>query len=158
MLKMPKLMALGLEKLCDKLPRALEGIKPILIYPLVGVFAIGVVMCAINPFVGMINTAVYGGLESLNGASAILLGAVVAGMMAIDMGGPFNKAAYLFGTASLVNAAGQAVNSPTMAAVMAVSYTHLDVYKRQPFKCWMAPEMPQAMYRLPLNFWPDMPT
>ena len=111
-------LTLGLEKLCDKLPRALEGIKPILIYPLVGVFAIGVVMCAINPFVGMINTAVYGGLESLNGASAILLGAVVAGMMAIDMGGPFNKAAYLFGTASLVNAAGQAVNSPTMAAVM----------------------------------------
>ena len=111
-------LTLGLEKLCDKLPRALEGIKPILIYPLVGVFLIGVVMCAINPFVGMINTAVYGGLESLNGASAILLGAVVAGMMAIDMGGPFNKAAYLFGTASLVNAAGQAVNSPTMAAVM----------------------------------------
>ena len=111
-------LTLGLEKLCERMPKALEGIKPILIYPLVGVFLIGLVMCAINPFVGMINTAVYGGLESLNGASSIILGAVVAGMMAIDMGGPFNKAAYLFGTASLVNAAGVAVNSPTMAAVM----------------------------------------
>lgn len=111
-------LVLGLEKLCDKLPHALEGIKPVLIYPLVGIGLIGAVMCALNPFVGLINTAMVNALESLSGASAILLGAVVAGMMAIDMGGPFNKAAYLFGTASLVSAAGEALSSPVMAAVM----------------------------------------
>ncbi len=111
-------LTLCLEKLCDGLPKALEGLKPVLIYPLLGLFLIGVIMCFINPVVGMINTAMTGALESLSGASAILLGAVVAGMMAIDMGGPFNKAAYLFGTASLVSAAGGAVNSPVMAAVM----------------------------------------
>ena len=111
-------LVLGLEKLCDHLPRALEGIKPVLIYPLAGILLIGVVMCLINPFVGLINTAMTNALESLSGTSAILLGAVVAGMMAIDMGGPFNKAAYLFGTASLVSAAGGAISSPVMAAVM----------------------------------------
>lgn len=111
-------LMLGLEKLCDRLPRALEGIKPVLIYPVVGTALIGVIMCTVNPFIGMLNTAVTGGLESLSGVSAVLLGAVAAGMMAIDMGGPFNKAAYLFGTASLVSAAGGAVASPVMAAVM----------------------------------------
>jgi len=111
-------LVLGLRKLCDHLPRALEGIKPVLIYPLVGIGLIGAVMCAVNPFVGILNGAVSSALERLSGASAIALGAVVAGMMAIDMGGPFNKAAYLFGTASLVSAAGEAVRSPVMAAVM----------------------------------------
>ncbi len=109
---------LALEKLCEGLPRAVEGIKPVLIYPLAGIAAMGAVMCALNPLVGMLNTMVTGALESLSGTSAILLGAVVGGMMAIDMGGPFNKAAYLFGTASLVGAAGEAVASPIMAAVM----------------------------------------
>jgi len=111
-------LVLGLEKLCDKLPHALEGIKPVLLYPLGGILAIGAVMCAVNPFVGILNSAMTGALERLNGASAVVLGAVAAGMMAIDMGGPFNKAAYLFGTASLVSASGGAVSSPVMAAVM----------------------------------------
>ncbi len=111
-------LMLLLRKLCAPLPRALEGIKPVLIYPLMGILLIGGIMCAINPIVGMLNTAMTAALESLSGTSAIALGAVVAGMMAIDMGGPFNKAAYLFGTASLIGTAGGAVNSPVMAAVM----------------------------------------
>lgn len=109
---------LFLRWLCDKLPRALEGIKPVLIYPLVGILCIGAFMCVINPYMAMLNSAIMNGLESLSGTSAVLLGIVAAGMMAIDMGGPFNKAAYLFGTASLVSASGAAVNSPIMAAVM----------------------------------------
>lgn len=111
-------VTLALEKLCDGLPRALEGIKPVLIYPLVGTAAMGAVMCAVNPLVGMLNSAVTGALESLGGTGSLVLGAAVGAMMAIDMGGPFNKAAYLFGTASLVGAGGAAVASPVMAAVM----------------------------------------
>ena len=109
-----------LEKACDKLPRSLEGIKPVLIYPVIGLLFIGLVMSIINPFVGMINTAITNGLNSLaaNPALAVLVGALVAGMMAIDMGGPFNKAAYMFGTASLLSASGAAVSSQVMAAVM----------------------------------------
>ena len=111
-------ITLALQKLCAGLPRALEGIKPVLIYPLAGTAAIGAVMCAVNPLVGVLNSAVTGALESLGGAGSLVLGAVVGAMMAIDMGGPFNKAAYLFGTASLVGAGGAAVASPVMAAVM----------------------------------------
>ena len=109
-----------LEKACDKLPRSLEGIKPVLIYPVIGLLFIGLVMSVINPFVGMINSAITNGLNSLaaNPALAVLVGALVAGMMAIDMGGPFNKAAYMFGTASLLSASGAAVSSQVMAAVM----------------------------------------
>ena len=94
---------LGLEKLCEKLPDALEGIKPVFIYPLVGVLMIGVVMCALDPAVSWLNNALYNGLSSMSGSSKILLGVILGGMMSVDMGGPVNKAAYLFGTASLAN-------------------------------------------------------
>lgn len=107
-----------LERLCDKMPRVLEGIKPVLIYPLAGLGIVGVMMCAVNPIMGIINTAMNNGLTWLNDNNlSVLLGAIVAGMMAIDMGGPFNKAAYVFGSTvclSLATTAGYEI----MAAVM----------------------------------------
>ena len=106
-----------LRRACDKLPQALEGLKPILIYPVAGLLFIGAFMCLVNPVVGMINNALIDALNSMGGSSAILLGALVAGMMAADMGGPINKAAYVFGTASIAMAEGGF--SPVMAAVMA---------------------------------------
>ena len=106
-----------LRKICDKLPASLEGLKPILIYPVVGLLFIGAFMCVVNPFVGMLNNALTNGLNSMGGSSAVLLGALVAGMQATDMGGPINKAAYVFGTASIAMAEGGF--SPVMAAVMA---------------------------------------
>lgn len=106
-----------LRRACDKLPQSLEGLKPILIYPVVGLLFIGAFMCLVNPFVGMLNSALTNGLNSMAGSSAIILGALVAGMQATDMGGPINKAAYVFGTASIAMAAGGF--SPVMAAVMA---------------------------------------
>lgn len=106
-----------LRKVCDKMPQALEGLKPILIYPVAGLLFIGAFMCLVNPVVGMINNALIDALNSMGGTSAILLGALVAGMQATDMGGPINKAAYVFGTASIAMAAGGF--SPVMAAVMA---------------------------------------
>lgn len=106
-----------LRKVCDKLPKALEGLKPILIYPVVGLLFIGAFMCLVNPAVGMLNNVMINALNSMGGASAVLLGALVAGMMAADMGGPINKAAYVFGTASIAMAEGGF--SPVMAAVMA---------------------------------------
>ena len=110
-------LMLLLRKACDKLPRALEGIKPILIYPVAGLLIIGLFMCLINPIVGALNTALYSGLEAMGEGSKIVLGIVLAGMMAVDMGGPFNKAAYVFGTSTLATvAAGQ--GSDIMAAVM----------------------------------------
>ena len=110
-------LMLGMRKLCDKLPRSLEGLKPILIYPVVGLLVIGLFMCLINPIVGAINTALYSGLEAMGEGSKVVLGIVLAGMMAIDMGGPFNKAAYVFGTSTLATmTAGQ--GSDVMAAVM----------------------------------------
>jgi len=103
-----------LKKIADKLlPDSLEGIKPMLIYPVAGVFLIGVIMCAVNPAIAMVNTGLNNFLASLDGSSKVLLGAVLGGMMAIDMGGPFNKAAYVFGTASIASA-----NYHIMAAVM----------------------------------------
>lgn len=111
-------LMLGLRKLCDKLPHALEGIKPVLIYPVIGLLLIGLFMCIINPFVGMLNNALYSGLAAMSSGSKVLLGFVVAGMMAIDMGGPFNKAAYLFGTSTLATADIAAGGSDVMAAVM----------------------------------------
>lgn len=110
-------LMLGLRKLLSGLPKALEGIKPVLLYPLAGLLIIGLFMCAINPFIGMLNTALYSGLEAMGEGSKILLGIVVAGMMAIDMGGPFNKAAYVFGTSTLT-AMAAAGGSDIMAAVM----------------------------------------
>ena len=113
----------GLERLCDRLPRSLEGIKPVLIYPLAGLGIVAVMMCAVNPFMGMINSAMNDGLMWLSARHLdVLLGAIVAGMMSIDMGGPFNKAAYVFGsTVMLGQAASMAdpnVAYQIMAAVM----------------------------------------
>ena len=110
-------LMLGMRKVCDKLPRSLEGLKPILIYPVVGLLIIGLFMCLINPIVGAINTALYSGLEAMGEGSKIILGIVLAGMMAVDMGGPFNKAAYVFGTSTLA-AISNGQGSDVMAAVM----------------------------------------
>lgn len=86
----------------SKLPKSLEGTKPILLYPVFGVLLIGIIMTfVIEPFVGIINTSLNQALDSMTGASSIILGLILGGMMAIDMGGPFNKAAYVFGTASI---------------------------------------------------------
>jgi PTS system fructose-specific IIC component len=106
----------GLEKVCDKLPDSLEGIKPVLLYPLIGIALIGVVMFAVNPIMGAINTAMTNWLNSLGTTNLVLLGAVVGGMMSVDMGGPVNKAAYVFGTAML--AEGTDAGKTIMAAVM----------------------------------------
>ena len=107
-------LILLLRKLCDKLPDALEKIAPVLIYPVVGILGIGLLMnFAIEPVMGAINTALNNGLTGMGGSSKIVLGLILGGMMAIDMGGPFNKAAYVFGTAAI--AAG---NYDIMAAVM----------------------------------------
>lgn len=103
-----------LKKLCEKLPDALEKIAPVLIYPLFGILIVGLGMIYVTePIMGAVNTALNSGLASMGGASKIVLGMVLGGMMAVDMGGPFNKAAYVFGTASI--AAG---NYDIMAAVM----------------------------------------
>ena len=107
-------LVVGLKKLFDLLPDALDGLKPTLLYPLFGIGLIGLIMVLVNPFFGSINTAITAFLNSMGGTSKVLLGIVVAGMMAIDMGGPFNKAAYVFGTASLASG-----NYEVMAAVMA---------------------------------------
>lgn len=104
---------LGIEKLCDHMPRALNGIKPVLIYPLAGLGIIAVFMCAVNPFMGMINTGISDLLSTMGESSKIILGAVLGAMMSIDMGGPFNKAAYVFGTAAIASG-----NYDIMAAVM----------------------------------------
>lgn len=106
-------LMLGIEKLCDRLPRALNGIKPVLIYPLVGLGLIAVLMCAVNPFMGIINTGLSNLLESMGSTSKVVLGCVLGAMMSIDMGGPFNKAAYVFGTAAITTG-----GYDIMAAVM----------------------------------------
>ena len=107
-------LILLLRKLCDKLPEALEKISPVLIYPVFGILGIGLLMnFAVEPIMGAINTALNNGLTGMGGSSKIVLGLILGGMMAIDMGGPFNKAAYVFGTAAI--AAG---NYDIMAAVM----------------------------------------
>ena len=96
-------IVLGLRKLCEGLPAALEGIKPVLIYPLIGTLLIGLVMCLINPVVGALNAWISGVLTGMSDGSIIILGALLGAMMATDMGGPLNKAAYAFGLASLAN-------------------------------------------------------
>ena len=106
-------LVLGLKKVFDLLPDALDGLKPTLLYPLFGIGLIGLIMVLVNPFFGSINDGITNVLNSMGGTSKVLLGIVVAGMMAIDMGGPFNKAAYVFGTASLASG-----NYEVMAAVM----------------------------------------
>lgn len=114
---------LWLRRACDKLPNSLEGIKPILLYPLIGVLFIGAFMCLVNPIMGMLNTGLTSFLNSLGGTSRVLLGAVLGAMMSIDMGGPFNKAAYVTGTGAIATAAaaGAAANDiayQMMASVM----------------------------------------
>ena len=110
---------LFLKKITEKMPKALNGIRPMLIYPLVGTLFIGAFMYLINPIMGALNTWIANLLNSMSGASKILLGIILGGMMSVDMGGPINKAAYLFGTGALAGASNE---DPTgfmiMAAVM----------------------------------------
>jgi PTS system, fru family, IIC component len=107
-------LILLLKKLFEKLPEALEKIAPVLLYPVFGILIVGLVMTfVVEPPIGALNTALNTALTNMSGSSKVLLGIIVAGMMAVDMGGPFNKAAYVFGTASI--AAG---NYGIMAAVM----------------------------------------
>ncbi|MBR0468731.1 MAG: PTS sugar transporter subunit IIA [Mogibacterium sp.] len=106
----------GIQKLTSKLPAALEGIKPVLIYPLCGILMIGLVMCAINPLVGALNAWISKVLMGMSSGSSIVLGLLLGAMMATDMGGPLNKAAYVFGTAAL--AAQNEIGFMIMAAVM----------------------------------------
>ena len=106
-----------IKKACDSLPDALEGIKPILLYPVLGTLAIGAIMYVLNPIFGMLNTAMNNFLNGMGTANAVLLGAVVGGMMSIDFGGPFNKASYVFCTGLL--ASGTDMGQVAMAACMA---------------------------------------
>jgi len=109
-------IVLCLRKLFDKLPKSLEGIKPVLLYPLCGISIIGVVMCLINPVVGALNTWITTVLSGMGSGSAIALGILLGAMMATDMGGPLNKAAYVFGTAALAEQ--NEIGWMIMAAVM----------------------------------------
>lgn len=107
-------IVLGLKKICRYLPESIEGIKTILLYPVFGILIIGAFMLLINPYVAAINTGINNYLASMGTANKVLLGAILGGMMAVDLGGPINKAAYTFGTGML--ASGQ---FEIMAAVMA---------------------------------------
>lgn len=116
-------VVLALKKLCEKLPDSLDGIKPTLIYPLVGIFVVGILMCMIfNPLIGLINTGLSNMLSGIADAGLItVLGLILGAMMAIDMGGPINKAAYVFGTGMLATAAdmvakGAQVSDPAVQA------------------------------------------
>lgn len=116
-------VVLWLKKLCEKLPESLEGIKPTLIYPLCGIFIVSVLMCFIfNPIIGLINEGLATMLTAISAAGMItLLGCILGGMMAIDMGGPINKAAYVFGTGVLATASdlmanGAAATDPAVQA------------------------------------------
>ena len=116
---------LGLRKLCARLPESMDGIKPILLYPVLGILFMGVFMCAVNPLIGALNGSLVEFLMGLDGSRKILLGAILGGMMGIDMGGPFNKAAYVTGTGAIATAAAAgltladgAIEYQMMAAVM----------------------------------------
>lgn len=107
-------LVLGLKKVFSVLPESLEGIKPVLLYPLFGILIIGIAMTyIINPPVGALNTAMSNALNGMSGTSKLILGLILGGMMSIDFGGPINKAAYVFGTASLASG-----NFEIMASVM----------------------------------------
>lgn len=107
-------LVVGLRKLFDKLPKALEGIKPVLLYPVLGVLIMGLFMIfVVNPPMGAFNIWLADALNTMGSASKLILGLVLGGMMSIDFGGPFNKAAYVFGTASIATG-----NTDIMAAVM----------------------------------------
>lgn len=107
-------VVLLLRKVFSFLPKSLESVKPILIYPVGGILLIGLIMLAINPVVGAINTALNNFLSSMQGANKIILGAILGGMMSVDLGGPVNKASYTFGTGMLAEG-----HYDIMAAVMA---------------------------------------
>lgn len=108
-----------LKKVFSNLPQALDGTKPILIYPVLGLVLIGVIMTyIINPPTALFNTWLFDVLNSMTTTSRIVLGFILGGMMSIDFGGPINKAAYVFGTASLMSASGEAISSGIMASVM----------------------------------------
>lgn len=108
-----------LKKVFSHLPQALDGTKPILIYPVLGLVLIGIIMTyIINPPTAMFNTWLFDVLNSMTTTSRIVLGFILGGMMSIDFGGPINKAAYVFGTASLMSASGEAISSGIMASVM----------------------------------------
>lgn len=107
------IIVLILKKAFGWLPKSMDGIKPVFIFPLLGTLLIGIVMLTINPIIGVLNNGLSNGLTNLGGTSKILLSIVLAAMMAIDMGGPFNKAAYVFGTAAIADG-----NGWIMAAVM----------------------------------------
>lgn len=112
-------LILLLKKIFARLPQALEGTKPILIYPVLGLVLMGIIMSyVINPPTALFNSWLAGMLNSMTTTSRVALGFILGGMMSIDFGGPINKAAYVFGTASLLNAAGEAVSSGIMASVM----------------------------------------
>lgn len=112
-------LILALKRCLSFLPESLENLKPILLYPVLGLMIMGALMVFfINPVMGAVNHWVNGSLTAMSGGSKVLLGLVLGGMMSIDFGGPLNKAAYVFGTASLAGADGQAVSSPFMASVM----------------------------------------
>ena len=106
-------LMLGLKKACNGLPKSLNGIKPVLIYPLGGLGIVAIMMCAVNPIMGLLNEGLANLLTNMGSSSKILLGFVLGAMMSIDMGGPFNKAAYVFGTAAIASE-----NFDIMAAVM----------------------------------------
>ena len=106
-------LVLALEKITEKMPSSMDGLRPMLIYPVAGLLLISVIMFAINPFFSWLNQLLADALNSLSGTNSILLGLIVGGMMSIDMGGPFNKAAYVFGTAAIASG-----NYDIMAAVM----------------------------------------
>lgn len=107
-------IVLGLKKLFSKLPQSMDGIKPTLLYPVIGIFIMGTLMLLVfNPVIGVVNTALASFLNAMGNSSKIVLGIVLGAMMAIDMGGPINKAAYVFGTMAIANG-----NYDIMAAVM----------------------------------------
>ncbi|MDR3021826.1 MAG: fructose-specific PTS transporter subunit EIIC [Clostridiales bacterium] len=114
--------ALGLRLFADKyLPKSIDSIKSILIYPVLGVALMGLIVSFINPIMGAINSGLSSMLQSLSGANAVVLGVILAGMMAADMGGPINKTAYIFGVASLttlVDGVEKSISTNIMAAVM----------------------------------------
>ena len=113
-------LVLLLKKIFSKLPASLEGIKPVLLYPVFGILLMAIFMMAVNPIMGAINTGLNNFLSSMSGSSQILLGAILAAMMAVDMGGPFNKAAYVFGTAQLTVANAGPEQFAIMAALIPV--------------------------------------
>ncbi len=112
-------ITLAIERACDKLPSSLEGIKPMLIYPVLATLVIGIVMFALNPLFAAINTGLNGFLKGLGTSNIVVLGLVLGGMMSVDFGGPFNKAAYVFGTAALDPSSGLGTTGQViMASVM----------------------------------------